>query len=139
MGKRPYYVLEHTVDYDGYNSYLDYVGYNLEAALARFDFLYRDLRRQYYEDEGVNNINGTYPEINKDGLKLPGACITAYLNDDDQCWINLTLRSVNTGEFLRSDGDWRQERSREVRYKQEYPNAKYQDAWSDSSVGRAQD
>ena len=124
MGNRPYYVITHTVDYDGYGDYFDYVGVNSKAAIDRFEFLYRDLRRIYYEENEVGHINGNMPDVDI-ALLENGKIYTAYLNDDDQCWIGITLRKVTTGVFQQSDGGTHDGHRREDLYKQEYPNAKY--------------
>ena len=48
MSKRPYFVITHIVDYDGYNTYVDYIGTNLQAALKRFHFLCDDIKQKYF-------------------------------------------------------------------------------------------
>ena len=124
MGNRPYYIITHTVDYDGYGDYFDYIGVNAKAAKARFGFLYRDLRRIYYEENGAGRINGDLPDVDVELLEN-GRVYTAYLNDDDQCWIGITLRKVATGVFQQSDGGVGDGYRREDLYKREFPNAKY--------------
>ena len=53
MSKRPYFVITHIVDYDGYNTYVDYIGTNLQAALKRFRFLCDDIKERYFIQDGI--------------------------------------------------------------------------------------
>ena len=53
MSKRPYFVITHVVDCDGYNTYVDYIGTNLQAALKRFRFLCDDIKERYFIQDGI--------------------------------------------------------------------------------------
>ena len=72
MSKRPYFVITHVVDCDGYDTYVDYIGTNLQAALKRFRFLCDDIKERYFIQDGVEEerINySTLPERDEEGLK----------------------------------------------------------------------
>ena len=124
MEKRPYYIITHFVEYDGYSDYFDYVGVNAKAALERFKYLYDDLRRQYFTDEHVQVVGEYFPNDLKVEHLVPGQVFGANLNDDNECWISIRLSVVHTGEFQRTDGGW-EDRAREVRYRTQNPKAKY--------------
>ena len=141
MSKRPYFVITHIVDYDGYNTYVDYIGTNLQAALKRFHFLCDDIKQKYFIESGVeeDRINyGIYPEQTEDDLKEylkhPGHCIRANLNDDCDCWISVNLYNLETNRFTNygmQGYDWAHPTvytdniERETLFKQQYPNSKY--------------
>lgn len=141
MSKRPYFVITHVVDCDGYNTYVDYIGTNLQAALKRFRFLCDDIKERYFIQDGVEEerINySTLPERDEDGLKeyikQPGNCIRTNINDDCDCWISINLYNLETNHFTNYSTmghDWdnptiyTDNMDREALFKRQYPDSKY--------------
>jgi hypothetical protein len=143
MGKRPYYLITHNIDCDGYNTYIDYLGVNGQAAVERFRHLVEEIKTRYFINEGIDEdhifyggergvegyLNFSLADINE-----PGKAYTVYLNDDNCCWINVKIMVIETGEFFRypSSARWDNGRTvwsdnveREEQYRREHPNAKY--------------
>jgi hypothetical protein len=143
MGKRPYYLITHLVDCDGYTNYIDYLGVNGTAAIERFKHLVQEIKQRYFLNEGLDEehiyyggdhtwediLNLSLAQIDK-----PGKAYTVYMNDDNCCWINIKIMVIETGEFFNypTEGRWDNGRSvwtdnreRENQYKQQHPNAKY--------------
>lgn len=145
MGKRPYYLITHLVDCDGYTNYIDYIGVNAKAALERFKFIVQDIRTRYFLNEGIEpdriyyGNHQTWDEIlslTTDCIDTPGKAYTVYMNDDNCCWINIRIYVIETGGFFNyptnsrwddGTGIWSDNRERELQYRAEHPNAKYQD------------
>ena len=141
MGKRPFYLITHSVDCDGYITYIDYLGVNGLAAIDRFKHLVRDIRDRYFTREGINDVffgNGQDWEdimnLSLDKIDKPGKAYTAWMNDDNCCWINVKIMVIETGEFFNYPTEgrwdngreiWTDNREREVQYKEAHPNAKY--------------
>lgn len=141
MSKRPYYIIMHDVDCDGYYTYIDYIGHNAKAALERFRFMVQDIRNNYFELNGDDEIYyggiecAGLANLKAEELDGPGREIIFYINDDSSCWITIKLIIVETGQFLnypiknnhrygygtvQTDN-----RRREEMYKSQYPNSKY--------------
>ena len=137
MGKRPYYVISHIVECEGYSSYIDYVGTNLKAAINRFKFICEDIKKQYFLDENIaeDNINANFMPANDwdQYLSVIGNRVRYDINDDNECWIGVWRDCCDTNRFLGVMGgyDYRHPRlntdnnTREDRYKHLYPNSKY--------------
>ena len=117
MQKRPYYVITYTREGDGYEATVMYVGCNYKAACDRYKFLYEDVKRREYIDEGVNedNIDGHY-SAPQDHLDV-GNAIWSSLSDNDCYWVSIELRAIYLNEFINN--------TREVCYKNYNPKAKY--------------
>ena len=143
MGKRPYYLITHLVDCDGYSTYTDYLGVNAQAAIERFQHLAREIKQRYFLSEGLDEEHiyygndQTWEEVMNltlDRIDTPGKAYTLYMNDDNCCWIHIKLSVIETGEFLHYPAEgrwdngrtvWCDNREREEQYKAEHPNAKY--------------
>lgn len=141
MSKRPYYIITHTVDYDGYENYIDYIGTNLKTALKRFHFLREDIKQRYFIREGIDEerICGSLSpegpeEYLAEYLKQPGNYIRANLNDDCDCWIAINLYNLETNHFTNYNTNghsWDRpvimtdNREREEMFKQQFPDSKY--------------
>lgn len=124
MGTRPYYIIYHTVDYDGYEVYIDYVGSNFKAAADRYNSLFQSMRQRNFLDDGVeeDNINGSYT----DPIEIkdrPGTCAYSYLNDNDTYYLNITMMCTLTGKFTPAPNG--AENIYETDYRNRYPNSKY--------------
>ena len=143
MGKRPYYLITHLVDCDGYSTYIDYIGVNAQAAIERFKHLAREIKQRYYLNEGLDEEHIFYGNdqtweeamnLTIEKIDTPGKAYTLYMNDDNCCWIHIKLSVIETGEFFHypQSGRWDNGRTvwtdnmeREEQYKAEHPNAKY--------------
>ena len=143
MGKRPYYLITHLVDCDGYATYTDYLGVNAQAAIERFKHLAIELRQRYFINEGVGTDNIYYGNdqtweeamgLTQASIDTPGKVYTLYMNDDNCCWIHVRISVIETGEFFGypHEGRWDNGRTvwsdnweRENEYKASHPNAKY--------------
>lgn len=141
MSKRPYFVITHVVDCDGYNTYVDYIGTNLQAALKRFHFLCDDIKDRYFIQDGIEEERINYsvlPQQDDDFLKKylthPGNCIRASINDDCDCWISVDLYNLETNHFTNystQGHDWAtpaiytDNMERETLFKRQYPDSKY--------------
>lgn len=120
MGVRTYYVIFHTVDYDGYNTYIDYIGTNYEAAANRYRWLYNFLKEHHYLniDVAEERIQKYYDEPNKQTLDRNGIICSSM--SDDEMWLSLVIKSIKTNGFDKYEGN-----NIEERYKLEFPNSKY--------------
>ena len=141
MGKRPFYLITHHVDCDGYTTYIDYLGVNGPAAIDRFKHLVQDVRDRYFTHEGVEDVFfgneqdwESIMNLSLDQIDKPGKAYTAWMNDDNCCWISVKIMVIETGEFFNypterrwDDGYeiWTDNRGRETQYKETHPNAKY--------------
>lgn len=141
MSKRPYFVITHGVDCEGYNNYVDYIGTNLQAALKRFHFLCDDIKERYFIEDGIDEERINYsiaPEQSEDFLKEyinhPGNCIRVCMNDDNNCWITVELYNLETNHFTNYSTrghDWNNpaintdNMERETLFKRQYPDSKY--------------
>ena len=144
MGKRPFYLISHVIDCDGYYTYHDYLGVNAQAALERFKYLASEIRDRYFLNEGVDEEHIYYGRdqrwediinLTTDIIDAPGKAFTIYMNDDNCCWINIKISVVETGEFFhypRGTHNWddgttvySDNMQREEFYKNAHPNAKY--------------
>ena len=141
MSKRPYFVITHVVDCDGYNTYVDYIGTNLQAALKRFHFLCEDIKQRYFIQDGFDEerINSSLvpegpEEYLAEYIKHTGNCIRANLNDDCDCWITINLYNLETNHFTNYSTrghDWDRpaiytdNMDREEMFKRQFPNSKY--------------
>ena len=117
MGKRPYYIIKHTKDYDGYECYVDYIGTNYKAALHRYKKLIDYIKQRWFIDDGVdeNNIEQRI-DIPQHQL-LPGQATYSYLNDSDCFYISIEMSCMETNKFAIADF--------EQLYKRDYPDSKY--------------
>lgn len=128
MGKRNYYIISHHVEYDGYNYYIDYIGCNQKAAADRFFFFCEEIKNQYFLEENIapDRINESYPDnIILERELRPYETVNCYMNDDEECWINITLQCMPMGGFADIGRTDAHNRERENRYKNRYPNSKY--------------
>lgn len=120
MSKRPYYLITRTVetDGDGFNSYTDYVGCNLEAAKNRLKYLRDEMKRQYFLDRDIpeNEINITQPDWSFKTLE-EHRHVEVYMNDGDYTWITIVLKCIKLNEFT--------DTYREQSYKRSFPDTKY--------------
>ena len=143
MSKRPYYLITHIIDCDGYTSYIDYLGVNAVAAIDRFKHLASEIRRRYFIDEGIETDriyygNGQEWEdvltLAPEDLNELGKAFTIFMNDDNCCWVNVKISVIETGEFFHYPPQgrwdtgqtvWCDNLNREAQYKEAHPNAKY--------------
>lgn len=138
MKKRPFWIIRHTVDYDGYTNYIDYIGKNYEAAWDRFQYIGKQIKDQYFRSAGVENpVDDTIPQSDtKEWGKEVGHVVRRSINNDCECWISIELICVEMGSFVNSysqrTNDWLRPtaindmpRDIEELYKAEYPNSKY--------------
>ena len=140
MSKRPYYLITHLVDCDGYNHYIDYLGINASAAIERFKFLVEELKERYFYNDGIENIyyggegEGAYENLSIADIDSIGKAFAVNLNDDNTCWVTVTISVLETGEFFNYPRTgrwatgrdiWTDNQARETIYKQNHPNAKY--------------
>ena len=75
MGKRPYYIINSFVDYDGYDSRVEYIGTNWKAARNRFFTVVELLKQEQFFDHGLteNDIQLVFtdtPGFHKPKTKL---------------------------------------------------------------------
>ena len=117
MGKRPYYVLYYTTEYDGYNTTIEYIGYNFKAAKARYKALWDYVYQHGFIDEGIeaDRIEGEFRPAPDE--MHPGQEIGSYINDQNEMWDSIHLVCMNTGAFTNPQ--------KEEEYKRSHPNAKY--------------
>lgn len=138
MKKRPFWIIKHSVDYDGYNSYIDYIGKNYEAAWDRFLHIAEQIKNQYFYSNGVADPGDTIiPQENpKEWGKEIGHSVRRSINDDCDCWIGIELACVEMGSFVSNyiprTNDWLRPTilndmpaNIEEQYKAKYPNSKY--------------
>lgn len=117
MGKRPYYILLTHIDYDGYDTRVDYIGTNWKAAYNRYRALIDIVKQEQFFDNDLieADIEGNY---NLDPAPLePGHARWSYMNDQNDVYISIQLLCMNTNEFAIQ--------GYERRYKERYPNSKY--------------
>lgn len=117
MGKRPYYVIYYTTEYDGYNTVIKYVGNNFQAAKARYRALYDYVYQHLFLDEGVHedDICTEFRPVPEN--MQPGQQIGSYINDQNEMWDSVNIVCLNSGSFVSP--------REEEEYKNNYPNAKY--------------
>ena len=143
MSKRPYYLISHHIDCDGYSSYIDYLGVNPLAAIRRFQHITSEMRKRFFLDEGIDEEHIYYGNgqdwadmlsLQPEDINTPGKAYTFYMNDDNCCWLHVKLSVIETGEFFHypQEGRWDNGRTvwsdnmrREEEYKALHPNAKY--------------
>ena len=103
MGKRPYYLITHLVDCDGYSTYTDYLGVNAQAAIDRFKHLAGEIKQRYFLSEGLDEEHIYYGNdqtweeamnLTLDKIDTPGKAYTLYMNDDNCCWIHIRLAVI---------------------------------------------
>ncbi len=103
MNKRPLWIITHVVDCDGYDSYIDYIGHNLQAAWERFDFVGESLKRDYFTSQGNDDpLESWSPRSaieRKAHIEEPGHSIYHTISDDCECWISVYLTCIEAGEF----------------------------------------
>lgn len=117
MSKRWKYVIYYTVDYDGYDVRIAYIGSNRKAALHRYSQLYEYLVYRYYLNENIDDedVNRNYhdPSTLVEGVTQ----VHSSISDNQDCYICLTLKAQKEHEFeLAWDED---------RYKAFFPDSKY--------------
>lgn len=138
MKKRPFWIIYHSVDCEGYTTYMDYIGRNYEAAWSRFLFLGELIKRQYFTNHGVEPVSDIFApnDAPKEWGKEIGHVVNRYLNDDCECWVSVVLCCVETDSFISAyvprHGNWAQptigtdySAEEERNYKNSYPNSKY--------------
>ena len=116
-GKRPYYIISFIRECDGFDSYIIYLGVNWKAAYSRYLSAIDYIKEREFLDYGANE-----DELNIDIQRAQapleiGRYIRAYLNNDDNCWVTVELRCVNTHHFL--------DQYFENKYKNQFPDSKY--------------
>ena len=117
MGNRPYYIISYTRDYDGYETFIEYVGTNYKAALDRYVALVNYIKQRDFLDCGIEEDRiDMRVDIPQTPLQ-PGHRTYAYINDNDCGYMTGELRFVNTNRFLTS--------TFEEKYKATHPNSKY--------------
>ena len=118
MGKRPYYIINSFVDYDGYDSRVEYIGTNWKAARNRFFTVVELLKQEQFFDHGLteNDIQCSFRN-NTDVPLQPHHSQWAYMDDQNEVYISVQLVCVNTNAF--GNEAW------ERKYKNRYPNSKY--------------
>lgn len=117
MGKRPYYVISYTREYDGYETVVEYIGTNYKAALNRYIKLIEYIKQRDFLDEHVEEER-IEQRVNLPERQLePGQSVYSYLNDNDCYYMSIEMRCLNTDTFHTI--------AFENKYKIEYPNAKH--------------
>lgn len=121
MGKRPYYVLYYTTEYDGYNSTVVYVGYDFKAAKARYKALYDFIYDTDFIQNGIeaDRIEGDFRPAPED--LRPGQRVSSWLNDQCETYDSINLVCLNTGAFM---GNQNMQHLEEL-YQMNHPNAKF--------------
>ena len=117
MGKRPYYIINTCVDYDGYNTMIDYVGTNWRAAYNRYLALVDIIKQREFLDENVPEDSIEVRVHRADKPLTPNQSVWSYLNDQNDCYISIQLVCVNTNEFTNP--------ITERAFKMRYPDSKY--------------
>ena len=119
MGKRPYYVINYIRDYDGYETYLEYIGSNYKAALNRYIKLFEYLKKRDFIDEGVaeENISAELRLPTEDRPLEPGQTLWSYLNDNDSFYESISISCRYTNSYSTPFF--------EEKYKTEFPDSKY--------------
>lgn len=119
MGKRPYYIIHYIRDYDGYETFLEYVGSNYKAALNRYIKLFEYLKKRDFIDEGVaeENISAELRLPTEDHPLRPGGNLWSYLNDNDSFYESICISCCYTNSYSNSFF--------EEKYKTEFPDSKY--------------
>ena len=115
MAKRPYYIISYSIDCDGYDYYIAYIGTNYRAACNRYNWLCDYLKKIYFADEGFNdeqlNLSVSAPP---DSLEVTRQH-WSYMNDDRDCYIGIGIQCVNTDKFFIP--------AQEAEYIIDYPNS----------------
>ena len=116
-GKRPYYVITYIREYDGYDSWVEYIGTNWKAAYNRYLKLVKYVEERELLNEGVDpdEVNRHIQEITEP--LAPGRMISAYVNDNNCYYMTIKLECLTTNSFI--------DRGFEQKYKEEFPNSKY--------------
>lgn len=122
MGKRPYYILFYTTEYDGYNTEIVYIGSNFKAAKERYRALYDYIYDRDFIQQGVepDRIDATFRQAPDDKM-TPGQHISSWLNDQNETYDSVHLMCLNTGIF---SGRGEMTHLEEL-YQMNHPNAKY--------------
>ena len=121
MGKRPYYILFYTTEYDGYNTEVVYVGYNQKAAKERYKALYDYIYERDFIQQGVepDRIEGDFRPAPDD--MTPGQHVVSWLNDQNEIYDSIHILCLNTGTF---SGRGEMAHLEEL-YQMNHPNAKF--------------
>ena len=117
MGKRPYYIISYTRDYDGYETVIEYIGTNYKAALNRYIKLIEYIKQRDFLDEHVGEDRIEQRVQLPEGGLPPGRSVYSYMNDNDCYYISIEMRCMNTDTFSTP--------AFETKYQQEHPNAKH--------------
>jgi len=117
MGKRPYYIISYTRDYEGYETVIEYIGTNYKAALNRYIKLIEYIKQRDFLEEHVEEDRIEQRVQLPEGELTPGHSVYSYMNDNDCFYISVEMRCMNTDTFSTARF--------ENQYKQEYPNAKH--------------
>ena len=117
MGKRPYYIISYTRDYEGYETVIEYIGTNYKAALNRYIKLIEYIKQRDFLEEHVEEDRIEQRVNIPDSELIPGQSVYSYINDNDCFYISVEMRCMNTDTFTTAIF--------ENQYKQEYPNAKH--------------
>ncbi len=119
MGKRPYYVILFTKEYDGYETYLVYAGTNWKAACDRYKSYYQFIRNRDFINEGIEEarIEDGFRTPDPNTPLRPWQNIYSYINDNDCYYVNIQLWCIETNKFMQDTA--------ETNYKNMFPNSKY--------------
>ena len=117
MGKRPYYIISYTRDYDGYETIIEYIGTNYKAALNRYIKLIEYIKQRDFLEENVQEDRIEQRTNIPETQLQPGQRVYSYMNDNDCFYITIEMFCINTDKF--------QTARFENQYEQEYPNAKH--------------
>lgn len=115
MAKRPYYIVSYSVECDGYDYYIAYIGTNYKAACNRYNWLCDYLKRIYFTDEGFEDRLLNLSVVAPPDSLLVSRQHWSYMNDDRDCYISIGIQCANTDGFCIP--------SQEVAYKRDYPNS----------------
>ena len=78
MGKRPYYIISYTRDYEGYETVIEYIGTNYKAALNRYIKLIEYIKQRDFLDEHVEEDRIEQRVQLPEGELTPGHSVYSY-------------------------------------------------------------
>ncbi len=117
MGNRWKYIIYYTVDYDGYDVKIAYIGSSRKAAMQRYAALYEQLVYRYYLNENINEDDIARNYHNPNVLVEGQTQVYSSISDHNDCYVCLIMKAQKQHRF---DLDWD-----EQRYKELFPDAKY--------------
>ena len=119
MGKRPYYIIVFSKEYDGYENYIVYTGTNWKAACDRYKAFYQYVRQRDFINEGIEEgrIEDGFRPADPNNPIRPWQNLCSYINDNDCYYVTIQLWCVETDVFSNAQA--------EEKYKEMFPNSKH--------------